>query len=117
MATQSLNRHLPFVVFPTLSPEYTWKIVAVESNRTISRHKLLENAVEKAERLNVVALAMPEPQFAERIPLSVRSTLGTCNRWYEWPQGHANECSRPAAVTDLETGQSYCVKCYVESVL
>ena len=74
------------MVFPAVSHQYTWKIVAVETNRTISRHKLLNNAVEKAERLNVEALSiassMPKPVFAERVPLTIRETLGTCNSWY-----------------------------------
>ena len=56
MATQSVSNRLPFLVFPTGLRDYPWKIVAVETNRIISRHKNLAQAVAKAERLNVAEL-------------------------------------------------------------
>ena len=53
MATQSVPNRLPFLVFPTGLRDYPWKIVAVETDRTISRHKQLARAVAKAQELNV----------------------------------------------------------------
>ena len=41
-----------FRVFPTGKPEYHWRIVAVASNQTISRHKSLTFALRKCTQLN-----------------------------------------------------------------
>ena len=47
---------IPFLVFPTGSAHFPWKIVSVETARTVSRHKDLDSAVMKAEVLNIKAL-------------------------------------------------------------
>jgi hypothetical protein len=62
MATANLPRGASpaFVVVPTTTPVYLWRIVAVETNRTISRHKDLEPATEKAEKLNSQTLIAAE---------------------------------------------------------
>jgi len=41
---------------------FTWRVVARETNRTISQHKRLDNAVRKAERLNVQSF---QPDFIQ----------------------------------------------------
>ena len=41
-----------FQLFPTGKPEYHWRIVALATNRTISRHKSLTGALRKCTRLN-----------------------------------------------------------------
>ena len=56
MAPSTVPNRLPFLVFPSLCSEYLWKIVAVDNNnRTVSRHKHLKNAADKAERLTFSA--------------------------------------------------------------
>lgn len=62
MASAHSTRSLPFLIFPTLSSQYSWKIISIETGRTISRHKNLELAVEKAEALNTRAF---ETQITE----------------------------------------------------
>jgi hypothetical protein len=90
--------------------------VALETNRIISRHQNLALAIAKAEQLNQrsssAQLAMPDPVYAERIPLSVRSILGSCKVWYDYSGGHANECNQPGTVSDVETGHTLCVQCW-----
>ena len=44
--------HPDFRVFPTGEAEYHWRIVALTTNQTISRHKSLSFAVRKCTRLN-----------------------------------------------------------------
>jgi hypothetical protein len=44
--------HPDFRVFPTGQAEYHWRIVALTTNQTISRHKSLSFAVRKCNRLN-----------------------------------------------------------------
>lgn len=44
--------HPDFRVFPTGEAEYHWRIVAITTNQTISRHKSLGFAVRKCSRLN-----------------------------------------------------------------
>src|SRR6266487_3938488 len=87
----------PFLVFPALTAEYTWRVISTETGRTISRHKLLENAVRKAEVLNIRSWTpvLPEAQYAERVPVGMRSILGSCQLWYDYSGGNANECDRP----------------------
>ena len=41
-----------FLVFPTGQKTFHWRVVAVETNRTVSRHKNLRPALRKAEWLN-----------------------------------------------------------------
>lgn len=42
-----------FMIFPSTTAIYTWRIVGMESGRTISRHKLLAEALRKCEQLNL----------------------------------------------------------------
>jgi hypothetical protein len=117
MASQSVEHRLPFLVFPSLSPEYLWKVVATESNRTISRHKLLENALEKAERLNVLRLALPEPQFIAHEDKSMLFLRGRCQELIARPYSADSDwCDRPAVVSDAATSQVLCVECAKESL-
>ena len=44
--------HKPFRVFPTGEAEYHWRIAALPTNQTISRHKSLSFALRKCTRLN-----------------------------------------------------------------
>lgn len=44
--------HHDFLVFPTEESEYHWRIVALPSNQTLSRHKSLAFALRKCTRLN-----------------------------------------------------------------
>ena len=41
-----------FLVFPTGEAKYHWRIVALGTSRTISRHKILSFALKKCTRLN-----------------------------------------------------------------
>ena len=41
-----------FRVFPTSEAEFHWRIAAITTNRTISRHKSLTFALKKCTRLN-----------------------------------------------------------------
>ena len=41
-----------FLVFPTRTPVYTWRVVSTATNRTISRHQILLCALRKAQWLN-----------------------------------------------------------------
>ncbi len=47
-----LKLHPDFRIFPTGEAEYHWRIVALNTNQTISRHKSLSFAVRKCSRLN-----------------------------------------------------------------
>lgn len=94
MATQSVNHHPAFLVFPTLNPTFTWRIAAVATNRTVSRHKNLGLAIEKAERLNIVAL----------LNEAVKAVCAFEDDRYEFP------CGAKATVTDLETRHDLCAK-------
>jgi hypothetical protein len=116
MASPHTTSQPAFLVFPALSSEYTWRVIASVTGRTISRHKNLALAYRKAERLNQrsssAQLAMPDPVYADRIPLNARSILGSCKVWYDYSGGHANECNQPGAVSDVETGHTLCVQCW-----
>jgi hypothetical protein len=116
-----------FLVFPNLSPEYTWRVIAVETGRTIARFKHLPNAYHKAEELNARShrrptpdSPMPDPVFATREDFLLSDVRGTCQSWYDFSSsdpGNGYECNRPASVTDVETGTSHCVRCYRENAL
>ncbi len=95
MAAQNLTS---FLIFPTLSREYVWKIVATESKRTISRHKLLENAVQKAERLNFQAFLAEMPRVT------------TCEAYISSQYGA--ECQELAVVSDIESEREFCLDCF-----
>jgi hypothetical protein len=92
--TPSVNHHPAFLVFPTLNSIYTWRVAAVEANRTISRHKNLALAIEKAERLNVVALLQE----------AMRATCTFEDDRYELP------CGAISTVAEIETGCHFCTK-------
>lgn len=119
MATSTLPKTAEFLVFPTGSSSFAWRVIATESGRTVSRHQRLDNAVKKAELLNFRALTpvMPEPQFAERpIFWTRRIDLGSCQHWYDTAYDPANPagCDRSAMITDLETGCGFCVEHWKE---
>ena len=97
MATQQSTTPA-FLVFPTLHSTFTWRVAAVATNRTISRHKNLELAVQKAERLNVNAL----------LHEAVDAVCG-----YE-DQSHEFACGAKATVTDLDSERDLCAKHYAE---
>lgn len=92
--TQSVNHHPAFLVFPTLNPTFTWRIAAVSTNRTVSRHKNLGLAIEKAERLNVVAL----------LHAAVDAVCAFEDDGYEFP------CGANATVAEIETRNHFCAK-------
>lgn len=94
MATSTVSNSPAFLVLPTLNPTFTWRVAAVSTNRTISRHKNLGLAIEKAERLNVAAL----------LHEAVESVCRFDDDRYGFP------CGAKAAVTHLETRQNLCAK-------
>jgi hypothetical protein len=101
LATSTVSNSLAFLVFPTLNSTFTWRVAAVSTNRTISRHKNLELAVEKGERLNVVALlhdAVAAVRFVDSRNCSYE------HPHYEYP------CGDPASVTDLDSRRPLCAK-------
>jgi hypothetical protein len=115
VATSTVSKSPSFLVFPNLSPEYLWRVVATETNRTISRHKHLHTAVQKAELLNDRAAIpfMPEPQYAER---AVFADLPYCSMWYPRNDGDADQCDNKGLIGDLETGLHMCVSCWKENL-
>jgi hypothetical protein len=122
MASPHTTSQPAFLVFPTLSPEYLWRVVATETNRTISRHKNLETAYEKAEQLNRRSLeslnpAMPDPVYATFddhrwifLRQHCQQELGQSGSAETFP------CYRPASISDVETSLSFCVECWKESL-
>lgn len=118
MAATNLPVNPSFLVFPTGSAEFAWRIVALATGRTIARYKHLDHAVERAKLLNFPPPpVLPEPQFAERPILWTRGfDLGTCQHWYDTAYDPANPagCDRSAMVTDLETGCGFCVEHWKE---
>jgi hypothetical protein len=91
MATQQFTTPA-FLVFPTLSEHFTWRVAAVATNRTISIHKNLARAYQKAERLNVAAL------------LHEASVCSFEDDRYEFP------CGAKATVAEIATGNHFCAK-------
>ena len=123
MASAHTTTHPAFLVFPNLSPEYLWRVIATETGRTISRHRNLALAYKKAEELNRLSASlsspMPDPVFAEYETFLATDLRGTCQSWYDngaSDPANGYECSRPASITDLETGCSFCVRCYRENL-
>lgn len=119
MATSTVPKSLPFLVFPTLSPEYVWKVVATETGRTVSRHRLLEIAVRKAEQLNVRAITaempiLPEPVYALRESYQEKDERGSCQLWYEFGSDRADmqPCDGIGSITDPDSGYTYCLDCW-----
>lgn len=94
MATQSVNHHPAFLVFPTLNQHFTWRVAAAATNRTISVHRNLELAIRKAEKLNVVAL----------LHEAVGSVCSFEDERYEYP------CGAKATVAEIESGNHFCAK-------
>ena len=70
-----------FSVFPTGEAEYSWRIAALASNQTISRHKSLAYALRKCTRLNEhYREAKPDPL---KIALSGFPDVNTYRAYYE----------------------------------
>lgn len=120
MATSTVSKNPLFLVFPALSPEYLWRVVATETNRTVSRHKHLHTAVEKAEQLNLRAMeppALPEPQYAQGRVYSTE--LPYCQMFFPTPgdSGATDQCWHRATIGDLETGCHFCAACFQEEIL
>jgi hypothetical protein len=119
MASPHTTSQPAFLVFPTLSSEYLWRVVATETNRTISRHKNLALAYQKAEQLNQRA----------SVPAMAPAVYATFDdhRWIFLRQHCQQElgqsgtaetfpCYRPASISDVETSLSFCVECWKESL-
>ncbi len=106
-----------FLVFPTTNRCFTWQVRAVESNRTISRHKNLGLAIRKAEKLNVLA-SMPEPQFATRDDHQWMFLRGHCQQEVVRPgePGYTDPCNAPATITDSVTSLGFCADCWREGL-
>jgi hypothetical protein len=88
VAATNLKPSPSYLVFPTLNPVFTWRIVATSTNRTISRHRNLALAIDKAEKLNLVA--------------EVPSVCSFEDSRYEYP------CGKRAVACDRETGKGLC---------
>ena len=114
MATSSVRKSLPFLIFATGLLEFPWKIAAVQTDQTISRHRSLKDAVLKAQLLNLERMALPQAEYAEREDFLALDVRGSCQSWFDYPSDPANgyECDRPASISDPETGCSYCLKCW-----
>jgi hypothetical protein len=91
---RSVNHHPAFLIFPTLNATFTWRIAAVSTNRTVSRHKNLGLAIEKAERLNVSAL----------LHEAVDAVCAFEDDRYEFA------CGAKATVAEIQTGNHFCPK-------
>jgi hypothetical protein len=94
VAASHLNSFPAFLVHPTTNQTFTWRVVAKETNRTISRHKNLERAYRKAERLNVVALLQD----------AVTPTCTFLDERYEYA------CGDKSTMAEIETGNHFCAK-------
>ena len=115
MATSTVSKSPAFLVFPTGSSSFAWRIIATETGRTISRHQRLDNAIRKAELLNIrdTFPVLPEPQYAERRVLA--HDLPYCQMWYPvGDPGAADQCDNTGLIGDLETGLHMCVSCFKE---
>lgn len=108
------NRSLPFLIQGTGLAKFPWKITAAQTHQTFSRHKSLKDALRTAECMNLERMAMPEPEHAERENFLALGIRGSCQSWFDYPSDPANgyECDRPASISDTETGQSFCLKCW-----
>jgi|SRR5581483_3422794 len=95
MASQTVSKSVPFLVFPTLNDVFTWRVVATETNRTISFHKNLANAVKKAEELNVVSF-LREAVSVDPEPCAFEDER------YPFP------CGKDASFYDFDSEQFYC---------
>lgn len=121
MASPHTTSQPAFLVFPALSPEYTWRVIATETGRTISRHRNLALAYEKAEQLNrrsaSVQAAMPPAVYASFddhrwifLRQHCQQELGQSGSAETFP------CYRPASISDVETSLSFCIECWKDSL-
>jgi hypothetical protein len=55
MDISNVSKFPAFLVVRTLNPTFIWRVATSATNRTVSVHRNLALAVEKAELLNVVA--------------------------------------------------------------
>ena len=70
-----------FFVFPTGKERYPWRIVALATNRTVSRHNSLPFAVRKCTRLNgQLKRTKPDPL---KIALSGFPDVNTSRAYYQ----------------------------------
>ena len=70
-----------FRVFPTGEAEYSWRIAALVSNQTISRHKSLAYAIRKCTRLNEHYRETPPDSL--KVALSGFPDVNTYRAYYE----------------------------------
>src|SRR5438309_2338045 len=116
MASQSVPNHpLPFAVCGTGLATYPWQIVASKNLLTVSLHKSLKTAIRIAELLNLTRMVMPEPVYAERETYQARDVRKSCQLWFDtsWAPADSRQCDGVGTVTDLETGKTHCLKCWV----
>jgi|SRR5215469_7290465 len=96
-----------FLVHPTTNEVFSCDVVETKTNQTISQHKNLRLALDKAERLNVEAAATA-------LLREVREEAPRCGyEDYRYP----SPCSAPATVTDIETGCTFCATHFWEVIL
>lgn len=119
MASPNLANSPAFLVFPTGSSEFAWRIVALATGRTISRFKDLGNAVRKAEVLNLRAMfpVLPEAQYGQVSRWVKSGVRGSCQNWFAASDSAIGEqCDNTASISDLDTGMHLCVSCWKESL-
>ena len=82
MATPTLANPLKpdFRVFPTGEAEYSWRIAALATDQTISRHRSLTYALRKCSRLNEQYREQHDPL---KIALSGFPDVNTYRAYYE----------------------------------
>jgi hypothetical protein len=90
---------LEFMVFPTRTDTYVWKIVGIETNRTISRHKNLREALRRCAQLNR-HLEEPAMGFCEYE--TPESSWGACDG--------GQRCNHTGTVHDLASELDLCPK-------
>jgi hypothetical protein len=69
-----------FLVFPTGNADHPWRIAALVTNETVSRHKSLIRAIKKCPRLNERCHNAP---FEQKIALSGFSNANTGRAYYK----------------------------------
>lgn len=117
MAATNLPVNPSFLVFPTGSAEFAWRIVALATGRTIARYKHLENAVERAKLLNFPPPpVLPEPQFGGVSNWVKSDVRGSCQTWFaSADSAYGEQCDNSASMSDLDSGLALCVTCWREA--
>lgn len=103
MTPQALQYAEEFAgVFYPAMPPHGWEALIAELD------EFTDTTLAKVD-----SLLMPKPIYETSELLSGKDTRGGCAFWYDYADGDGRECHRTASITDLESGQSFCMKCWL----